>query len=125
MKVKIFTQKKDDCWRISLCNLLGIKPKKVPHFVKLYGNEFVEETRKWLNARGKSIVYIPLRHFIESGTTRYNHSMFPQGKCIAVLCHKKKDKTTHAALMINGRIYEDPGFEEYRKVSGYFVVYDI
>ena len=124
MKVRLYTQKKDDCWRIALCNYLHISPKKIPHFVKKYDTDFVEKTRKWLNKRGKTLVYIQADKFLEATKVCYNPPMFPQGKCIAVLKRHKNDEATHACLMVNGRLYEKPG-SDYRKVYGYFIIYDI
>lgn len=117
---KLYSQKKDDCWRITLCNLLQISPKKIPDFVKKYGDDFVIETRKWLNKKKKSIVYIPFSCFLESAR-KYNCNFFPQGKCIAIL---DKEKDSHACLVVNGELLQKDD-EEYSKVYGYFIVYDL
>ena len=117
---KLYTQTKDDCWRISICNLLNLKPDKVPHFVKEYGNDFVTETRKWLNQRGMTLVYVTFSEFLETGM-KYNNGLYPEGKCIARLGCKDGEKE-HACLMIDGQFYQKHS-ETYDTVLGYFIVY--
>jgi len=121
----IYKQTNDDCWRISLCNLLQLPPKKVPHFVKRYGDNFVKETRKWLNRRNKALVYVAFNEFLDSHMN-YNHSMFPQGKCIAVLKPRKHKqvKGHHACFMCNGILLETSG-NTYKTIIGYFIVYNL
>lgn len=123
--MKLYPQKNDDCWKISLCHLLHMSPKKVPHFVKLYGDDFVRETRKWLNKRNKVLIYVPFNEFLDSHMN-YNHSIFPQGKCIAVLKPRKHKevKGNHACFMDNGKLLENDG-NTYKTIMGYFIVYNL
>ena len=54
----------DDCWRTAIANILQLPVKSVPHFLKLYDKTYILETRKWLEKRGKGLVYIPLSCFL-------------------------------------------------------------
>ncbi len=118
--MKLYKQKTNDCWRIALCNLLHLSPAKVPHFVKKYKDDFIKETRKWLNERGKSLVYVPLCDFLESGI-KYNPPFFPEGRCLALM---DSDDVSHACLMIDGELFEKGG-RDYSDIFGYFLVYDL
>lgn len=122
MKQKLYTQTKDDCWRISLCNYFRISPKKMPHFVKLHRNDFVGATRKWLNKRGKTITYVPFDSFLDTGI-KYNQNLFPEGKCIAYI-GDKEGKVSHACLMIDGELFQEAN-EKYEKVWGYFIIHNL
>jgi len=124
MKKRLYTQTKDDCWRIALCNFLKISPKKVPHFVKRYDEQFVEETKKWLNKRGKSIIYLPFSSFLESGNLYVSNSLCPQGRCIAILEKETDLDNNHACFMENGKLLETPG-RNYDKLIGFFIIYNL
>ena len=121
-KIRLYKAQKDNCWQIALCNLMNLPPRKVPHFVKKYNTDFVEETRKWLNKKGKTITYVPLSSFLDTGT-KYNHNLFPQGKCIACVNTNGKD-TGHAVLMMNGQLHEKDN-KKYDSIDGYFIVHNL
>ena len=120
-KPKLYEQTGDDCWRISLCHLLKMTPKKVPDFLKLHGDDFVEMTREWLKPMGKGLVFIPFSAFLDTGM-KYNHNMFPPGECIAILETGGVDN--HACYMIDGELFED-GNEGYKSVMGFCIVYEL
>ena len=80
---------------------MHLPPKKVPNFVKMYKTGFVEATRKWLNKKKKTITYIPFSSFLGTGT-KYNHDMFPEGKCIACV-ENDGNENGHAVLMVDGK----------------------
>lgn len=122
-KLKLFTQNGNDCWKISICNCLGMSPNKVPHFVKLYGENFVTKTREWLNKRGKTITYVPFSVFLDTGV-KYNNNLFPEGKCIAYVQPDKEGNAAHACLMINGELFEK-GSSNYETIHGYFIIHNI
>jgi hypothetical protein len=119
---KLFPQKKDNCWQISLCNYFNLIPEKVPHFVKLYGEDFVVETHKWLLKMNKGMVYVPFASFLETGT-KYNKNLYPSGKCIALL-EAPTSVAAHACLMVDGILLEKHS-NDYSKIYGYFIIYDL
>lgn len=44
-----------DCWRVCIASLVGIAPRKIPHFVEIEvktTKHHIDQTQKWLNARG-------------------------------------------------------------------------
>jgi hypothetical protein len=123
MKQKLNKQTKSNCWKIALSNLLNISPKVIPDFTKLYNNNFVIETRKWLNRQNKTIVYIPFELFLETGDPKYNPKIFPQGKCIAFL--GKSNEDDHTVLMVDGELMENPSGETYDNIWGYFIIYNL
>lgn len=123
-KQKLHAPQQNQCWRYALCDLLGYEPKRVPDFVGKYKDVFVEETRKWLNRRGKSIVFVPFREFLDSSKIRYNRNMFPDGRCIACLT-PNNHTGKHASLLVDGKFIEYDGSNNYLDVVGYFIVYDL
>jgi hypothetical protein len=106
---------------------LEIHPKKVPNFLKLYKNNYMDETRKWLADNfNKGLVYIPARAFMELGEGRYNGPIGPAGFSIAVL--NMVDDRAHAVVAFNGGILWDNGNsreKEYDYILGYYIVYDL
>ena len=122
-KIKLYKQSGGDCWRVALCNYLQLPPKDIPHFVKLYGDNFIMETIKWLNKRGKSMVYIPFENFLETGL-KYNVNLAPQGKCIVYVTADDEGELAHACFVNNGILLEVASCE-YKTILGYFVIYDL
>ena len=122
------TNTKDTCWPDSLACILEVSPKKVPNFVKLYKDAYMEETRKWLASNfKKGVVYIPAKAFMETCSMRNNAPIGPSGFSIVRL--SMVDKTAmHVAIAYNGGLIWDNGDsreEEYGEITGYFVVYDL
>jgi hypothetical protein len=128
--MKLFTTKtKDTCWRDCLACLLEIKPGRVPDFVKLYGDSYMEETRKWLKEEwNRGLVYIPVNAFMETGTKiRQNGPIGPDGFSIGYMNMVEED-IAHAVVCFNGGVCWDNGQNramEYSHISGYFVIYDL
>ena len=118
----------DTCWNDSLACLLEIPPKKVPNFLKLYKDAYMDETRKWLKENfNKGIVYIPARAFMECAKSRYNPPIGPSGYSI-VIFDMVDDRKRHAAIAFNGGVLWDNGSsreDEYNSIAGYYVIYDL
>lgn len=125
---KYVTDTKDTCWTDCLACILEVKPEKVPKFVKLYGNKYMDVTRMWLKENfGKGLVYVPARCFMETGGIRQNGPIGPEGYSIAHLS-MVDDRSMHVAVAFNGGIIYDNGdnrAEEYGTIQGYFVLYDL
>ncbi len=125
---KYITTTKDTCWTDCLACLLEVKPEKVPKFVKLYKNKYMDFTRDWLKVNfNKGLVYIPSRQFMETGGLRNNPPMGPSGYSIAHLS-MVDDRAMHVAVAFNGGIIFDNGNsreDEYGTIEGYFVLYDL
>lgn len=125
---KYTTDTKDTCWTDCLACMLEIKPSKVPKFVKLYGNKYMDVTRDWLKENfGKGLVYIPARAFMETGCIRQNSPIGPPGYSMAHLS-MVDDRSRHVAIAFNGGILYDNGDSreaEYDTILGYFVIYDL
>jgi len=122
------TNTKDTCWPDSLACILEVSPKKVPNFVKLYKNAYMEESRKWLaeNFR-KGIIYIPAKAFMETSGMRNNPPIGPAGFSIVRLSMVDKS-AMHVAIAFNGGLLWDNGDsreDEYGEITGYFVIYDL
>ena len=45
---KYITNTENTCWSDCLACLLEIEPERVPKFVKLYGEKYMNMTRVWL-----------------------------------------------------------------------------
>ena len=118
---KLYEQKGDDCWRISLCHLLKMKPSQIPDFLKEYDNDYLDMTRAWLKERGKGLVYSPFSAFLDTGL-KYNPNMFPAGECIVILETGGEDN--HACYMLDGELHQT-GNESYSSVAGFCIVYDL
>lgn len=122
------TTTKDTCWKDSLACLLEIEPKRVPDFVKLYGNEYMNKSREWLKEKwGKGLVYIPASAFMETGKLRQNGPIGPEGYSIAYMSMVAKD-AAHALVCFNGGVFWDNGDDrskEYDHIDGYYVIYDL
>lgn len=118
----------DTCWNDCLSCMLEVSPKKVPNFVKLYGNKYMDETRKWLAEKyQKGIVYIPARAFMETCIIRQNPPIGPAGYSIAHLS-MVDPRAMHVAIAYNGGIIWDNGDSreaEYDKIEGFFILYDL
>jgi len=107
---------------------LEIEPERVPKFVKLYGEKYMNMTRVWLKKNfRRGLVYIPARAFMETGGLRLNGPIGPEGYSIVSLS-MVDDRFGHAAIAFNGGILYDNGddrSEEYGTICGYFVMYDL
>ncbi len=125
---KYVTGTEDTCWRDCLGCILEINPKRVPNFVKLYGNKYMDSTRDWLKDNfNKGLVYIPARCFMETSEMRDNPPIGPSGYSIAHLSMVEKT-AMHVVIAFNGGIVYDNGESrenEYGSIQGYFVLYDI
>lgn len=125
---RYITNTKDTCWTDCLACMLEVDPKKVPKFVKDYGNAYMDETRKWLADNfHKGIVYIPSRSFMETCKMRNNPPIGPAGFSIAHLS-MVDERSMHVAIAFNGGILWDNGDsreDEYGTIQGYFVLYDL
>ena len=103
------TNTADTCWNDSLACLLEIPPKRVPNFLKLYKDAYMDETRKWLKENfNKGIIYIPARAFMECSKSRYNPPIGPSGFSI-VIFDMVDDRKRHAAIAFNGGVLWDNG----------------
>ena len=120
-KPKLYEQKGDDCWRISLCHLLKMKPSQIPDFLKEYDDDYLDMTREWLRERGKGLVFVPFNAFLDTGL-KYNPNMFPDGECIVILGTGEEDN--HACYMNNGELFEGRN-DRYDSVVGFCIVYDL
>ncbi len=126
---KYITGAKNTCWRDCIACMLEIKPERVPNFVKLYGDAYMDETRKWLKTKfGKGLVYIPTKEFMELGESpRNNPPIGPDGYSIGLLS-MINDRYTHVVICWGGAPIWDNGDDrhmEYDLLGGYFVIYDI
>lgn len=125
---KYVTETKDTCWTDCLACLLEVKPSKVPKFVKLYGNKYMDMTRLWLKENfRKGLVYIPARAFMETGVIRQNSPIGPTGYSIGHLS-MVDNTSTHVVICYNGGVLWDNGedrSEEYGSIQGYFVIYEL
>lgn len=122
------TKTKDTCWKDSLACLMEIDPKKIPDFVKKYGDSYMNETRDWLKKKyNKGLVYVPVSAFMETGEMRQNGPIGPEGYSIAYM-NMVDDSNAHALVCFNGGVFWDNGDErskEYDHISGYYVIYDL
>ena len=120
--------KKGLCWQYAIACMLGVSPKKVPDFVNGTPANYVERTREWLLENyGKSLVYIPVNQFMETGKFRYNPSNGPDGYSIMVIL-TEGDGPNHVTIAWNGGMYHDPTpleCTDFTGVLGYFVMYDL
>lgn len=125
---RYITDTEDSCWNDCLACMLEISPKRVPHFVKLYKNAYMDKTRDWLKDNfGKGIVYIPARAFMETSRLRQNQPVGPTGYSIAHLS-MVDERARHVAIAYHGGLLFDNGDsreEEYGTILGYFVIYDL
>lgn len=125
---KYVTNTKDTCWPDCIASILEINPGRVPNFVKLYKNKYLEATREWLKKNfKKGIVYIPARCFMETGEIRNNCGVGPAGYSIAHLS-MVDNRSMHVVIAFNGEIIYDNGddrWEEYGTVQGYYIIYDL
>ena len=125
---KYVTDTQDTCWTDCLACILEVKPERVPKFVKLYKNAYMNVTRDWLKDNfNRGLVYIPARAFMETSGIRQNPPMGPSGYSIAHLS-MVNDRSRHVAVAFNGGILWDNGDsreEEYGTILGYFVMYDL
>ena len=125
---KYVTDTKDTCWPDCIAAMLEIKPSKVPNFVKLYKNVYMNATRDWLKDNfNKGLVYIPARAFMETSGLRQNPPMGPTGYSIVHLS-MVDDRSRHVAIAFNGGLLFDNGDsreEEYGTILGFFVMYDL
>ena len=122
------TNTRDTCWNDSLACLLGVSPKRVPNFVKLYNYAYMAKTRDWLAENfNKGMVFIPARAFMETGRTCQNSPIGPTGFSIVIFTMVDARKR-HAAIAFNGGVVWDNGDsreEEYDTIAGYYVIYDL
>ena len=125
---RYITKTEDTCWTDCLACMLEIKPSKVPKFVKLYKNSYMDKTRQWLAENfGKGIVYTPARAFMETGGLRQNPPIGPAGHSIALL-GMVDPRATHVVIAFNGGVLYDNNEsreDEYGQITGYFTLYDL
>lgn len=127
------TKTKDTCWKDSIACILEIPPKGVPDFVRLYGDSYMDETRKWLRDNyGLGMVYVPANEFMETGKLRQNGPIGPEGFSIAYMTMKgedeREDGLAHAVVCFNGGVFWDNGDDrhgEYDHIDGYYVIYEL
>ena len=122
------TSTKDTCWKDSLACLLEVHPKKIPDFVKLYKDDYMNKTREWLKEwYGKGLIYVPANAFMETGKLRQNGCIGPEGYSIAYMS-MINSVSAHALVCFNGGVFWDNGDErskEYDHIDGYYVLYDL
>ena len=125
---KFVTDAKGTCWRDAIGCILELRPEKIPHFVKEYGDNYMDATRLWLRENfGKGLVFIPTREFMETGKMRNNGPIGPMGYSIGVL-DMVSAPTNHVVICYNGGILWDNGEDrhsEYEALGGYFILYDL
>ena len=125
---KFVTAAKGTCWKDAIGCILEVHPKKIPHFVKEYGDKYMDVTRLWLRENfKKGLVFIPSREFMETGKMRNNGPIGPEGYSIGVL-DMVSVSTDHVVICFNGGIVWDNGEDrhaEYNALGGYFVLYDL
>jgi hypothetical protein len=125
---KFVTEGKGTCWRDAIGCILGIHPKKIPHFVDKYGDIYMDATRAWLKKNfKKGMIFIPSREFMETGPVRNNGPIGPEGYSIGLL-EMVTAGSDHVVVCYNGGVIWDNGDErhsEYEVIGGYFVIYDI
>ena len=127
---EFITNTADTCWKDSIACVLEIDPKDVPDFVKKSNGDFVIKTREWLKKKfNKGIVYMASRNFMETGSTKYNPSVGPEGYSIGNLTMLNGiNEDGHAVVCYDGKIVWDNGSdrsEEYGLLIGYFIIYDL
>lgn len=125
---KFTTEAKGTCWRDAIACILEVHPKKVPHFVKEYGDNYMDVTRLWLRENfKKGLVYIPSREFMETNKIRNNGPIGPEGYSIGLL-NMVSAGSNHVVICYNGGVIWDNGDDrhsEYDALGGYFVIYDL
>ena len=124
--LKIYKQLNlNDCWRTAIANILQVEPIRVPHFVKKHKMNYIKKTREWLNVKhDKSITFIPIMEFLETGKYKYNNNVFPQGKSIMMVFTDNKCIDTHVFLCFDGELIEN--FDgQYTNILGYFIIHDL
>jgi len=125
---KFVTSTADTCWRDSIACILGVPPSRVPDFVKLYKNEYMQKTHKWLREKyKKGMVYVPSRQFMESGALKFNTSGGPGGYSIGYLSMLTSN-AHHAVICKDGEIIWDNGDsreDDYDVLKGYMIIYDL
>lgn len=118
---------KDDCWRMAIANILQVKAKTVPHFLKEYGKNYIIETRKWLNKRGKSMIFVPISSFIgDDGWSDNGAQLYPDGCAIVWLSGVGKDD--HVDVVIDGKLHRyniDHTYPSFDAIKGYYIIYDL
>jgi hypothetical protein len=125
---KYTTNTVDTCWRDCLGCILEIDPRRVPNFLKLYGNDYVLKTYEWLRRKHrKGMVYIPTKNFMETCEPKFNVSVGPKGYSIGYLT-MIDSSTAHVVICYDGAVVWDNGderHEEYDILAGYFIIYDL
>lgn len=88
----------------------------------------MNKTRDWLKGKfKKGLVYIPVRHFMETGKLRFNAPMGPSGFSIGYM-DMVDGEASHAVVCFNGGVLWDNGddrSDEYHTIQGYFIIYDL
>ena len=125
---KFITEANGTCWRDAIGCILEVKPASIPHFVKEYGNKYMDATRAWLKLNfNKGLVYIPSREFMETGALRNNGPIGPEGYSIGHLS-MIDNRNCHVVVCFNGGVIWDNGEDrhaEYDLLGGYFIIYDL
>ena len=125
---KFITDARGTCWRDAIGCILEIRPAKVPDFLKLYNDNYIDETRKWLKEKlNKSIIFVPANVFMETGVMKLNPPVGPSGFSIGLM-NMIGEGNNHAVDCKDGMVYYDNGQErslEYNHLEGYFLIYDL
>jgi hypothetical protein len=133
--MKFYKMKKKDrtkgvCWKYALACVLGISPEKVPNFVKKNSKDDSGRTREWLKRKfNKSMVYVPIRCFMETSTEKNNPCGGPDGYSIMILSTNEED-VDHAVIAKDGKFFYDPndefgGESIFLHPTGYCIIYNL
>lgn len=113
----------NDCLRLSLASILELHPRRVPDFVKRYGDNWEREVEKWLARRN-------LKWYCFGISDYGNLSLpwIPRGYWIAIVDNDDIAMESHAIVMKGRRKVYDPGewdLTKFTKRRRYFCGYEI
>lgn len=95
---------KGDCLRMCVAAIMEVSPRRVPHFVRHYDNDWCAGLEKWLSDRGYTLWRFSVKYC--GGLA---HRSVPKGYWIAVVDNERFDPdTAHAIVMKGRRVAYDP-----------------
>lgn len=97
-----FGEGKGNCFQYALASILDLEPEDVPDFCNEYGDDWHEETVKWLNQYGLSAIYI------QPFSKELNAYYFKD--CTLLISVKSDNGVNHVAIYKNGELIHDPNF---------------
>lgn len=99
-----------NCYQACIASVLELKLEDVPHFIKLYGNDYFGQVQKWLSGLGLMMLRTTFEQKVDDGTIVRSFCSLPE-ETICIAFGKSKmhgDEITHAVV---GQIIRGLQFE--------------